>query len=75
MTKLNRIKVVLVEKGQTQTWLAEKIGKSFNTVNSYCSNRQQPTLNVLQDIAQVLEVDIRDLLIPKENLNRNESSR
>lgn len=75
MTKLNRIKVVLVEKGQTQTWLAEKIGKSFNTVNAYCSNRQQPTLNVLQDIAQVLEVDIRDLLIPKENLNRDEASR
>lgn len=68
MAKLNRIKVVLVEKGQTQTWLAEKIGKSFNTVNAYCSNRQQPTINVLQDIAQVLEVDIRDLLTPKENL-------
>lgn len=51
MTQLNRIKVVLVEKGQTQIWLAEKIGKSFNTVNAYCSNRQQPTLNVLQDIA------------------------
>ncbi|MCM1034843.1 MAG: helix-turn-helix transcriptional regulator [Paludibacter sp.] len=68
-------KVFLVEKGQTQTWLAEKIGKCFNTVNAYCSNRQQPTLNVLQDIAHVLEVDIRDLLTPKENLYKNDASR
>lgn len=73
MTKLNRIKVVLVEKGLSQTWLAEKIGKSFNTVNAYCSNRQQPTLNVLQDIAQVLRVDIRDLLTPTETLYRNDA--
>ena len=45
--KLNRIKVALVEKGISQTDLAEKIGKSFSTVNAYCANRQQPSLEVL----------------------------
>lgn len=63
--KLNRIKVVLVEKDLSQTWLAEKIGKSFSTINAYCSNRQQPTLNVLEEIADALQVDIRDLLVSK----------
>lgn len=63
--KLNRIKVVLVEKDLSQTWLAEKIGKSFSTINAYCSNRQQPTLSVLEEIANALQVDIRDLLVSK----------
>lgn len=60
--KLNRIKVVLAEKDFSQTELAEKIGKSFSTVNAYCCNRQQPTLSVLQDIARVLNVTIKDLI-------------
>jgi transcriptional regulator with XRE-family HTH domain len=60
--KLNRIKLVLVEKDLSQTWLAEKIGKSFSTVNAYCCNRQQPTLTVLQEIAKVLGVDMKDLI-------------
>jgi transcriptional regulator with XRE-family HTH domain len=60
--KLNRIKLVLVEKDLSQTWLAEKIGKSFSTVNAYCCNRQQPTLTVLQEIAKVLDVDMKDLI-------------
>lgn len=63
--KLNRIKVVLVEKDLSQTWLAGKIGKSFSTINAYCSNRQQPTLSVLEEIADALQVDIRDLLVSK----------
>lgn len=63
--KLNRIKLVLVEKDCSQTWLAEQIGKSFSTVNAYCSNRQQPTLEVLNKIAQVLSVSISDLIVDK----------
>jgi transcriptional regulator with XRE-family HTH domain len=59
---MNRIKVVLEEKGIKQTWLAEKLGKSFNTVNGYVQNRQQPRLEVLNDIAKILEVDIKDLI-------------
>ena len=63
--KLNRIKLVLVEKDRSQTWLAEQIGKSFSTVNAYCSNRQQPTVEVLNKIAEVLSVSISDLIVDK----------
>lgn len=63
--KLNRIKLVLVEKDYSQTWLAEQIGKSFSTVNAYCSNRQQPTLEVLNKIAEVLSVSMTDLIVDK----------
>jgi len=59
---MNRIKEVLVEKGIKQTWLAEKMGKSFNTINSYAQNRKQPRLEVLNKIAIILEVDIKDLI-------------
>ena len=59
---MNRIKEVLEEKGIKQTWLAEKLGKSFNTVNSYVQNRQQPRLEVLNKIANILVVDVRVLI-------------
>lgn len=61
--KLNRIKVVLVEKDISQTELAEKLGKSYSTVNAYCANRQQPSLEVLSQIAEYLSVGIKDLII------------
>ena len=64
--KLNRNKVVLIEKDISQTELAEKIGKSFSTVNAYCCNRQQPTLAVLDDIAKVLGVTMRELIKEEE---------
>lgn len=59
---MNRIKIVLENKGIRQTWLAEKLGKSFNTVNGYVQNRQQPRLETLNEIAKILEVDIKELL-------------
>ena len=59
---MNRIKEVLEEKGIKQTWLAEKLGKSYNMVNSYVQNRQQPRLEVLNEIAIILDVDVRELL-------------
>lgn len=62
--KLNRIKEVLDEKGISQTWLAKKLDKSFNTVNSYVCNRAQPNLETLEEIARILGVDKRDLLTP-----------
>jgi transcriptional regulator with XRE-family HTH domain len=60
---MNRIKEVLEEKGIKQTWLAEKLGKSYNMVNGYVQNRQQPRLEILYDIARILDVDVKDLLI------------
>jgi len=59
---MNRIKEVLEEKGIKQIWLAEKLGKSFNTVNSYVQNRQQPRLEVLDQIAKILDVSLKDLI-------------
>ena len=64
---MNRIKEVLEEKGIKQTWLAEKLGKSYNMVNGYVQNRRQPRLEVLYEIAKILEVNAKDLL--KEDLN------
>ena len=60
---MNRIKEVLEEKGIKQIWLADKLGKSYNMVNGYVQNRQQPRLEVLNDIAEILAVDIRELII------------
>ena len=53
---MNRIKEVLVEKGVKQIWLAEMLGKSFNTVNTYVQNRQQASLEVLNKIEDILDV-------------------
>lgn len=60
---MNRIKEVLKEKGIKQVWLAQKLEKSFNMINAYVQNRRQPSLEVLYKIADVLEVDVKDLLI------------
>jgi repressor LexA len=62
---MNRIKEVLEEKGIKQVWLAEKLGKSFNMVNSYVQNRSQPSLQVLFKLAEILEVNVKDLIDSK----------
>ncbi|WP_254667628.1 MULTISPECIES: helix-turn-helix transcriptional regulator [Sphingobacterium] len=72
LTTMNRIKEVLDEKGIKQTWLAEKLGKSFNMVNSYVQNRHQPSLETLYKIAEVLGVSARDLLIEEREVSKNE---
>lgn len=64
---MNRIKEVLEEKGIKQTWLAEQLGKSYNMVNGYVQNRQQPRLEVLYEIARILDVEVKDLLIEKKD--------
>jgi len=65
---MNRIKEVLEEKGIKQKWLAEKLGKSYNMVNSYVQNRKQPRLEVLYKIAEILQVNAKDLLVDNENI-------
>jgi transcriptional regulator with XRE-family HTH domain len=59
---MNRIKEVLVEKGVKQIWLAEQLVKSYNLVNTYLQNRQQPRLEILYEVANILEIDVKDLL-------------
>ena len=62
MSNLNRLKVVLVEQGKTGKWLAEKLGKSTCTVSKWCTNSAQPDLQTLDQIADVLKVNMKDLL-------------
>ncbi|MEH0157349.1 helix-turn-helix transcriptional regulator [Limibacter armeniacum] len=63
---MNRIKVVLEEKGIKQTWLAEQLGKSYNMVNSYAQNRRQPSIEDLYKIAEILNISVKDLLVEHE---------
>jgi len=63
--KLNRIKLVLVEREISQTQLAKELGKSFSTINAYCSNRKQSSLDLLNKIAEYLSVNIKDLIVDK----------
>jgi putative transcriptional regulator len=63
---MNRIKEVLEEKDVTQTWLAKKLSKSYNMVNSYVQNRRQPSIEVLFEIAKILKVNPKDLLSTPE---------
>lgn len=67
MNDLNRIKVVLVEKKRTNKWLAEVLGKNPATVSKWCTNTSQPDLATLLQIAQLLEVDIKELLANYKN--------
>lgn len=68
---MNRIKEVLEEKGIKQTWLAEKLGKSYNMVNGYVQNRQQPRLEILYQIAEILDVEV-EVLLSKQKKSNNE---
>ena len=67
MANLNRLKAVLAEQDKTGKWLAEQLGKSTCTVSKWCKNSVQPDLNPLNEIANKLHVDIKDLLV--SNLN------
>ena len=62
MDKINRLKVVLVEKEKSGKWLADQLGKSTCTVSKWCKNTVQPDLNTLDKIAKLLDVDVKDLL-------------
>ena len=59
---MNRIKAVLESKGVSQTWLAKQIGKSFSIINAYACNRRQPNLELLFEIAKILQVDVKSLI-------------
>lgn len=65
MEELNRIKVVLAEKHKTNKWLAEQLEKNPCTVSKWCTNSAQPDLQTLQRIADLLDIDKRELLTGK----------
>ena len=68
MKNVNRLKVVLVEQNRTGKWLAEQLGKDPSTISKWSSNTAQPPLDILINIAKLLEVDIKELINEK---NRN----
>ena len=82
--KINRIKVMLVDKGKTNRWLATNLGKDPATVSKWCTNSAQPTLETMMQIAKLLNVEMNDLVrfealpeIPtqeetNENIQQNE---
>jgi putative transcriptional regulator len=67
---MNRIKEVLKDKGISQTWLAEKMGKSYPTINEYARNKRQPSLEDLYKIAEILDIETKELLIERTELNK-----
>ena len=73
MRRYNRIKAILADKQKTRKWLAEKVGRSKATVSRWCSNQIQPHLEILYQIADELEIDVRDLLVPN-NYNKDSAN-
>lgn len=66
---INRLKVVLVEQGKTNKWLAEQLNKNETTVSRWCTNEVQPSLETLILISELLHIDVKDLIISnKENI-------
>jgi len=65
--RINRVKEVLVIKGMSQKELAAQMGKNPNTITSICNNKSQPHLKDLKRIAEILDVDIRELLVPTKD--------
>jgi len=66
--KLNRIKVVLAEKDKTGTWLSEQMGRNIGTVSRWMTNKVQPSVEQLYDIAKHLDVDVRELLVASKEI-------
>lgn len=62
MEDINRIKVVLAEKKRTNRWLAKELGKDPATISKWCTNSSQPDLSTLKKAAELLDVDVKDLL-------------
>ena len=62
MKEINRLKIILTEKNKTGKWLAEQLGKDPSTISKWCSNSSQPQLDTVIRIAELLEVDITELI-------------
>ena len=67
--RYNRLKIVLAEKERTGTWLSEQMGRNLGTVSRWMTNKIQPSVEQLFDIAKHLDVDVRELLVSTKNVN------
>lgn len=70
--KLNKVKAVLEATGRKQTFLAEKMDMSYQQINEWCNNKRQPSLENLYRIAEILDVEVKDLLIDKKDLKEQQ---
>ena len=61
--RYNRLKIVLAEKGKTGTWLSEQMGRNIGTESRWMTNKVQPSVEQLYEIANHLDVDVRELLV------------
>ena len=66
MRDINRLKILLAEKKKTNKWLCEQLGVNPTTVSKWCTNSSQPSLETMIEIAKVLDVDVRDLIVPTQ---------
>lgn len=66
----NRLKVILVEENKTNKWLAKQLNRSETTISRWCTNEMQPTIESFYEIAEVLNIDVRDLLVPSKITNK-----
>lgn len=60
---MNKIKLILKEQGRSQIWLADRLGLSTVTITNYCNNKNQPKMETLYEIAGLLDVDVKDLIV------------
>lgn len=66
---INRLKAVLAEQGKTNKWLAEKLSKNETTISRWCTNEVQPSMDTFVDIAQLLNIDVRELLVSTKQVD------
>ncbi len=62
MKNINRLKAILIEQGKTGKWLAENLSKDTATVSRWCNNHAQPSVETFTRIAELLDVDVRELI-------------
>jgi putative transcriptional regulator len=67
----NRLKIILVEKNKTNKWLAKQLNRNETTISRWCTNEMQPSIEAFYEIAEILNIDVRDLLTPTEINNKN----
>lgn len=67
--QINRLKIVLVEKSRTNKWLAEQLNKNITTISRWCTNETQPSIETMVEIAEVLNVDVRELIVSTKQNN------
>ena len=72
MENLNRLKAALADSGKTNKWLAEQLSKDPVTISKWCTNTTQPDLQTLAKISELLNIDIRELLVKRKTNVQND---